>query len=361
MMRKLLVVPVLFSLALTACSSFGTQYFVGGSDYELASRQAADGKREVYRLELRGTPSVRVVTTGMVDRPHLGIRAVELTKPLAEGRGVRPYTGLLVKSVAPHSAAAEAGVLANDVLLTLNGAEMVYLPQLEAFEKAMRSDHEITATVLRGQDRHDLALVARMLREEASSSEEIPLEASETPHRPYAGVTLRGIPRAWCQRIFGADREAVIVTNVEVGSPAWLAGVRGGDLIESVDGAPTPSVHELSRRIHEVGMAGQSMQWRVRRGPGQEHEATIALHDYSGSSGMHIPLVFYLSNGVYEDRWTLGPLGLLMSNRNRYVPDSTTRQVQTTNVFSAVLGLFRVETSPRETEVRLLWFIRFDT
>jgi hypothetical protein len=50
-----------------------------------------------------------------------------------------------------------------------------------------------------------------------------------------------------------------------------------------------------------------------------------------------------------------------MRNRNRYLANMATRRVQTSNVFSAVLGLFRVESSPDETEVRLLWFIRFDT
>ena len=50
-----------------------------------------------------------------------------------------------------------------------------------------------------------------------------------------------------------------------------------------------------------------------------------------------------------------------MSNRNSYVADTTTREVQTRNVFHALLGLIKVDSRPEETRVRLLWFISFDT
>ena len=48
-------------------------------------------------------------------------------------------------------------------------------------------------------------------------------------------------------------------------------------------------------------------------------------------------------------------------NRNLAALTHSTRRVQTRNVFSAVLGLFRLESKPDETSVRLLWIIHFDT
>lgn len=361
MNRSLLILLLSALASLPACRTYVGQYYIGADDYVLASRDLSDGRREQFRLQVRGEARLRHSIEYDRERPFLGFQLAEIDKPQAERRGVRPYVGLMVRGVYPGSSAAEGGVLAGDVLLAVDGRETVYLPQVAAIEATLRGDQAVPVRLLRGQEPVELSLRTRLLRERVTDEQDIELEAPSDLHRPYAGVTLRGIPPVWCERIFGQPRQAVVVTNVEVGSPAWMAGVRAGDVIDQVDGAPVPPVAELMRRIAEHGPAEQTMTWLVRRGQGQAHEGRLELHDYSGESNAWVPLVFYYRNGTYEDRWTVGPFGLLLSNRNAYVADGSTRRVQTRNVFSALLGLFRVESSPDQTEVRLLWLIRFDT
>ena len=358
MKRTSAVVLALFLLTMTSCRTWSGQHYVGSQDYLLTTRVMADGTREDYHLK---NGALQVHTESERERPFLGFKVSELTKPRAERRGVRPYTGLLINGVYPESSAANAGVLKNDVLLSIDGEELVYLSQLAEAEARLRDGQTCTAAVLRGQERIDVPLLARVVVENVTDRQDIPLEKAPPTPRPYAGVTLRGIPAVWCERIFGEARNAVVVTDVEVGSPAWLAGIRGGDVIDTVDGEPVPPVAELSRRIAAGGEVNQTMRWQVRRGEGLEHDAEVHLHDYSGEGHFWLPLVTHITNGTFEDRWSVGPFGLLMSNRNHYVPETSTRMTQTRNVFSMLLGLFRVESSPRETEVRLLYFIRFDT
>ena len=50
---------------------------------------------------------------------------------------------------------------------------------------------------------------------------------------------------------------------------------------------------------------------------------------------------------------------LLMNAQGTYIPDKTTRQPRTRSVFRAIFGLLRVKSSPTQTEVLLLWFVRF--
>lgn len=178
---------------------------------------------------------------------------------------------------------------------------------------------------------------------------------------PHAGVTLRGATPAIDREILGETGSVVWVADIEVGSPAWLAGVRRGDLIERVDGAAVPPVETLARRIAELGEAEGQMQWQVRRGRSAPFEATMQLADYRKDTELWVPLVVHVEGEVQRDRWSLGPLGLVMSNRNTYLYETRTREPETENVFSALLGLLRVETRPRETEVRLLWFICLET
>jgi hypothetical protein len=347
--------------ALPACRWPMAQCFVGAQDQVLASRAGPGGSRETFKLSRDGDSKLVVERELDQERARLGVRLVELDKPRAERRGVRPYSGLLVREVEKGSAADAAGVLPQDVLLSLDGQETVYLESTLAAERQLRADQAVTLQVLRGQQTLDVPLRVQADKERVTEREEVDLEVPASSSRPFAGVTLRGIPAAWCERIYGSARQAVVVTNVEVGSPAWLAGVRPGDVIDTVDGAPVGTVHELSAQIAARGESEQPTTWTVRRGSGDAHEGIIDLDDYSGDSGAWIPLVFHLANGTWQDRWSLGPFGLLLSNRSEYVPDTSTRRVHTRNVFSAVLGLFHVESNPVETEVRLLWFIRFDT
>ncbi len=361
MNRTPFAVLLLVASVLPGCRTYVGQYYVGSDDYVLASRDGADGRKDTYRLQVLGEGSLRVSSEYDRERPFLGFQLHELDKGRAERRGVKPYSGLLVFGTYPDSSAQQGGVLAGDVLLSLDGRETVYLPQVAEIERRLSAGQTVTAKVLRGQEPMDLQLATRSLKERVTDEQQIPLEAAHESHRPYAGVTLRGIPAVWCEKIFGQPRNAIAVTNVEVGSPAWLAGIRGGDVIDAVDGAPCPPVAELTRRIAELGPAEQSMAWTVRRGPGTSHQGAVELDDYSGESNAWVPLIFRVENGTYEDYWSIGPFGLVMSNRNHYVADTSTRRVETRNVFSALLGLFRVESAPDETEVRLLWIIRFDT
>ncbi len=360
-MQRLPFVLLLLVLvtALPSCRTYHGSYHVGADDYLLAQREQ-NGKKESFHLIAAGNASLRVTTEYDREKPFLGLKVGELDKTAAEHRGVRPYTGLVVLEVVPGSPAAEAGVMAKDVLQSLDGVETVYVDQFRKIVARLSAEQKVEAKVLRGQDVMDVALFTRMQRERVTDSEDIPLEPPTMTHRPYCGASLRGIPTSWCERIYGSARNAVVVTSVEVGSPAWLAGVRGGDVVDEVDGAPVPSAEELSRRIADAGPQGATMTWKVSRGPNDKHEAAIGLDDYSGESNLNVPLLLCVENGVFEDSWSLG-LGLVMRNSNQYVANSRTRQVQTRNVFSAVLGLFRLESNPDETRVRLLWFIHFDT
>lgn len=357
------LLAVLLTVA-ASCTSYPDPYGVGSDDYVLATRESADGLRETYRLEVHssvGDASLRLIREYPRRRPFLGFQLAEIDKPLAEQRGVKPYSGLLVEGVYPKSSAESAGILRGDVLVALDADATVYLNQVAGFEAKLKDDQQVTATVVRGQENVKVPLQTHMLDERVSDTQDIALDNMTRLSRPYAGVVLRGIPATWCERIWGKRREAVVVTSVVVGSPAWLAGIRGGDVIEEVDGAPCPSVTDLSARLAESGPAGRTMRWRLSRGPGVWHDATMQLADYSGETNVWVPLIFKLEDSCSADRWSIGPFGLLMSNRSRYVADTSVRAAKSTNIFSMLLGLFRVESRPDETEVRLLWIISFDT
>lgn len=363
MLRVHRLSPLVLLLGAAACVTYRHEFHVGSDDYVLASRETPQGTKESYRLEVRATSgdaTLRVESEYDRERPFLGFQLRELDKREAEPRGLKPYSGLFVSELYAKSAAQAAGVVPGDVLLSLDGRDTIYLAQMAEIESTLADGREVEARVLRGTATVSLTLRTKILKERVTDNEEIALDGCP-PQRPFAGVTLRGIPAVWCERIWGVARNAVVVTNVEVGSPAWLAGIRGGDVIDEVDGRPVPPVAELADEIARRGPNGEAMRWRVSRGQRGSYEGVVELGDYSGEANVWVPFVVDVENGVYEDKWSLGPFGLLMGNRNSYVADSGTRAVETRNTFHMLLGLLRVETAPRQTDVWLLWFIHIRT
>ncbi|MBL9077682.1 MAG: PDZ domain-containing protein [Planctomycetes bacterium] len=350
------------ALLLAACTTYTEAYYLGAEPLVLATRTLASGQRETWRLDVRsslGDATLRREVDGERDRPWLGLRVVEIDGAIGQNRGVQPYSGLLVQEATAAGPGAAAGVLAGDVLLALDAQPMAYLAQFGAFEAGLAPRQLVRARLLRGQTEVELDLQADATRQRRQEIEDFALEVPPRTDRPFAGVTLRGIPRAQAEAIFGAAAEAVVITAVEVGSPAWRAGLRGGDRIEQVDGGPVPTVAQLSSQLRELGAAGATTTWHVRRGTDPVHEATLELGDYGGETRVWIPLVFGLTDGVLQDRWSIGPLGLLMSHRSHYLTDQRTRAVRTRNVFNLLFGLFHVDTTPATTQVRLLWLIEF--
>lgn len=359
MQRHLIALFLLgFAATLAGCRSAGDRIFIGPDDCVLAKRREG-AEVTTWRLETLADTRLFVAREFDRERAVLGLDAKEISKEDAERRGVKPYSGMLVTRVAPDSPAAVAGVLVHDIVLAMDGADVVYREQFDGAAAKLAPGGKLALRLLRGQQETNVEVVLGRVTARASEERRIDLDIPPTPVRAYAGATLRGIPADVCKAIYGAPRNAIVVTDVEVGSPAWVAGVRSADVIDQVDGEPAPDVRALSERIAALGVAGGSMRWTVRRGEGPQHEALVPLHDYQRGTAIRVPLLFCLDDGTFDDSWSLGPWGLLMNDQSRYVADKSTRAPRTRSIFRAVLGLLRVETSPQATEVRLLWFVQF--
>lgn len=348
----------------SACTIHGDDLLLGGPDRVLATIDGEHGATQTFHLHIRsstGDASLRIVDDYPRERPFLGFRVQELDGQSAAHRGVVPFSGLLVQGTYPQSSAAEAGVLGGDILLALDDRPTVYLAQLADYEATLAPERIVVAKLLRGQTELQVSLRTRVLRERVSESQDVELEPVPAGDRPCAGVVLRSIPPVWSERIFARPGGAVVVTAVDVGSPAWLAGLRGGDVVEAIDAGPVPPAAELARRMQEAAAEARTMQWRVRRGGDDVHDGAVALGDYSGQTVVWVPFVFGLVDGVRRDGWSVGPFGLLLNHRSSYVADNTSRAVATRSSWNALLGLIHVESSPAGGEVRLLWLIRFRT
>ena len=174
----------------------------------------------------------QIVRFGEVRRGRLGASSEDITYDLAASLGLASVDGAIINSVEPNSPAEKAGLKARDVVTAVNGKsirnsidlrnKIGLMPigetlNLDADKKRQALDHA-------GQDR-------QAARVPATEAETVP---------QLAGATVAN---------FKADSsrgaEGVVVTRVEPNSPAWVHGLRPGDIIVGVNRKKVRSVTEF--------------------------------------------------------------------------------------------------------------------
>ncbi len=88
---------------------------------------------------------------------------------------------------------------------------------------------------------------------------------SDRIHRPWLGASLQGISREIADGL-GLDRPSgALVADVEAGGPAAAAGLRRGDIVEAVDGAPVEDQDAFGYRLATKALGGNAAL-TVKRG-----------------------------------------------------------------------------------------------
>ena len=101
-------------------------------------------------------------------------------------------------------------------------------------------------------------------------------QAGETRfQRPWAGVQGQGMDAAMAEAMGLSRPEGVVLSELHPESPFRAAGLEVGDVILSIDGAPTDSPQEIMFRLAALGI-GREVTLRYLRG-GEEAEAQVVL------------------------------------------------------------------------------------
>ena len=197
----------------------------------------------------------QLITTGHVVRPWLGIGIAGIEE-FAHLQRLFPGVakGVVVSSIEEGAPVEASDLRAGDVILKVDGTEVAAASDLqhEILSKKIgqkvqldvwRSGRTIRIDVLTGEQPDPLMRVStRSPRRRLPNN---PAEAVKQPSSP--GFSSRDANKDTLQE-FGIKRQAsggVVVTQVEAGSPAAVAGLEPGDLITEAGGHPLLSKKDL--------------------------------------------------------------------------------------------------------------------
>jgi serine protease Do len=185
--------------------------------------------------------------SGKVTRGWLGVVIQDVDENLARSFGLKKAEGILVSEVQDDSPAAAGGIARGDVILKLNGERLadtadlrnrvaLLLPGSTAQLTIFRDNREQTLSIKIGERPADLAQSGAQSQEERDTLESF-------------GLTFQELTPELAERFGYQDVQGVIVSQVEPGGPAALAGMRPGQLVEEVNRQPVSSASDLQSAL----------------------------------------------------------------------------------------------------------------
>jgi len=184
---------------------------------------------------------------GKVTRGWLGVAVQEVTPELAKSFGLKEPTGALVAEVTKDGPADQAGLERGDIITSFNGTPVKDSRELPTLVAQTPVGEKVDVTVLRGGKEKTVTVKLGQLPETQAEAERSE-ESKENWGLTVADLTADLAHRFQLER----ERKGVVVTDVEMGSPAELAGLQPGDVIEEINRQPIKSVEDFNKTMADA-------------------------------------------------------------------------------------------------------------
>jgi S1-C subfamily serine protease len=192
----------------------------------------------------------QLVRGGAVHRGMLGVTVQGINSDLAGSLGLSEVKGALVSAVSEGSPAEKAGIKRGDVITAIDGQAVKDSNSLRNTVSRLQPGSTASLTLFRGGQEKQvsvrLAEMPRTARDDSNGSG----APSGTPGA--LGLSLQG------------GEAGLEVTNVDPSGPAADAGIRVGDVLEEINGAPVKSSADVRAALGKS--KGKAALVLVRRG-----------------------------------------------------------------------------------------------
>lgn len=233
--------------------------------------------------------TVRSVTdqlrkTGHVVRGYLGVNAQVISPAMAKALNLPSSSdgsapaGALVASVTPDSPAEKAGLKAEDVITDFNGQKVTSPHDLAVRVASLAPNTDAKMGYIRAGKPQTVTIKIGNLAT-AGNDGGVGGGAASGPHLGVSLAPLNADVRR--QLGLGNDVHGVVVNDIQPGSPADQAGIRPGDIIQSVGGQSVDAPRAAVTAVRATLAAKKPVLLRVLR----DGQSLFIAISPDGSSG----------------------------------------------------------------------------
>ena len=200
----------------------------------------------------------QLMKNGKIEHGYMGVGISDVTPENAKFFDMKNANGAVVTEVTPDAPGAKAGLKAGDVITGINGQEINTAGELQMKVQQQQPGSTIKLSVMRdGKDMTVPVTVEKMGGKDNLES------ASADKGKPRWGVGISDLNSDVRQQIQAPSQvQGAVVQKVMPGSPADDAGLRPGDVIQSVNRTATPNAQSVQQALASVPK-GDSVMLRV--------------------------------------------------------------------------------------------------
>ncbi len=188
---------------------------------------------------------------GRVRRGWIGAASEDMTPELAAAFGYKgdDAAGAVLTDVAPGGPAERAGLKRGDIIIEFGGHKVESSSSLGGLVALTPPGEKRQVTLFRSGRKWGTALDVAESPESTAAEHRAPPPSANAPTGPFWGLGASALTEDISRQLGlrSADRYGVVVASVAEGSPASRAGIRRGDVIQSIGGRRINTPSEFSR------------------------------------------------------------------------------------------------------------------
>lgn len=194
----------------------------------------------------------QLVAYGEVRRGKVGIQVQELDTRLIDALNLKPgLKGVVITRVEKNSSADAAGLHPGDVIVEIDGRSVETLTDVRNRVGLTPVGETVRMRVLRDGRAGEVDVVVGSARQTNLRQRASDENVTEMRVPQLAGAVFRDLEPGET----GADVEGVLIDEVDRDSPAWIQGLRPGDLVYGLNRARVRNLEQLARVLRNSGGA----------------------------------------------------------------------------------------------------------
>jgi serine protease Do len=204
----------------------------------------------------------QVLAHGKVVRGYMGVAPENISPAMAKALGITDVRGVLVGDVVAGGPAAQAGLQRGDVVKEINGERLEDMNQFRLKVSMLAPGTTVTLKIVR--DGQEKTMPVKLIEYPNETAQNRTRDDSSAGATALDGVAVDELdPQTLRQLGLPSSTRGVVVTGVGDGSPASMADLQQGDVIQEIDHARISSVADYQRAVGRA--IGHTMLLLVNR------------------------------------------------------------------------------------------------